>query len=228
MAQVDVVHRQTDGGVPATDVRSARPLCPSVPAERTGRLPGREEQATAQGFAPAFADQAGNARATGLRVRARRHLQPVRGGRTQRRTADGQITDHRAKTDFVAFVQHLLEQVYATARRIHLVMDNLNTHFRKCFEDVLGVKAAKQLLRRVVFHYTPKHASWLNMAEIEIGILDRQCLESALARPCHPRRRSRCLAAAPKRRAATYRVDVHSARRGSENGSTLCFVINGT
>ena len=86
------------------------------------------------------------------------------------------VTDHRAKVDFVAFVQYLLEQVYATAQRVHLVMDNLNTHFRKCFEDVLGVKPAKALLRRVVFHYTPKHASWLNMAEIEIGILDRQCL----------------------------------------------------
>ncbi len=91
-----------------------------------------------------------------------------------------QVTDHRAKTDFVAFVQYLLEQVYATARRVHLVLDNLNTHFRKCFEDVLGTRAASKLLRRVVFHYTPKHASWLNMAEIEIGILDRQCLDRRL------------------------------------------------
>lgn len=91
------------------------------------------------------------------------------------------ITDHRTKIDFVAFVRHLLEQVYATARRIHLVMDNLNTHFRKCFEEVLGVKEAQALLRRVVFHYTPKHASWLNMAEIEIGILARQCLDRRLS-----------------------------------------------
>lgn len=91
-----------------------------------------------------------------------------------------QVTDRRAKPDFVAFVRYLLEQVYATARRVHLVMDNLNTHFRKCFEDVLGVEKAKALLRRVVFHYTPKHASWLNMAEIEIGILDRQCLNRRL------------------------------------------------
>ena len=90
------------------------------------------------------------------------------------------ITDHRAKTDFVSFVQHLLEHVYAGARRVHLVMDNLNTHFRKCFEEVLGIKEARALLRRVVFHYTPKHASWLNMAEIEIGILDRQCLDRRL------------------------------------------------
>ncbi len=98
--------------------------------------------------------------------------------RAGRRTV--MVTDHRAKTDFVAFVQHLLEQVYATARRIHLVMDNLNTHFRKCFDEVLGVKRAQKLLRRVEFHYTPKHASWLNMAEIEIGILERQCLDRRL------------------------------------------------
>jgi hypothetical protein len=90
------------------------------------------------------------------------------------------VTAHRAKTDFVAFVRHLLEQVYTKARRVHLVMDNLNTHFRRCFEDVLGVKEAEALLRRVVFHYTPKHASWLNMAEIEIGVLDRQCLDRRL------------------------------------------------
>lgn len=90
------------------------------------------------------------------------------------------VTDHRTKPDFVAFVQHLLEQVYATAHRVHLVMDNLNTHFRKCFEEVLGAQAAQALLERVVFHYTPKHASWLNMAEIEIGTLDRQCLDRRL------------------------------------------------
>ena len=90
------------------------------------------------------------------------------------------VTDRRTKPDFVAFVQHLLEQVYAKAYRVHLVMDNLNTHFFKSFEEVLGVKAAKKLLRRVVFHYTPKHASWFNMAEIEIGVLDRQCLNRRL------------------------------------------------
>jgi len=90
------------------------------------------------------------------------------------------VTARRTKPDFVAFVQFLLEHVYATARRVHLVLDNLNTHFRTCFEDVLGVTAAQALLRRVVFHYTPKHASWLNMAEIEIGILDRQCLDRRL------------------------------------------------
>lgn len=90
------------------------------------------------------------------------------------------VTSQRCKTDFVAFVQYLVEDVYAKAKRIHLVMDNLNIHFRKCFDEVLGKKPAQALLRHVVFHYTPKHASWLNMAEIEIGILDRQCLDRRL------------------------------------------------
>jgi len=119
-----------------------------------------------------------------------------------RRTAI--VTDHRAKTDFVAFIRHLLEQVYAKAQRVHLVMDNLNTHFRSCFEDVLGVEEAEALLRGVVFHYTPKHASWLNMAEIEIGILDRQCLDRRL----------------PDRATLVTEVDAWQQRRNAEHRSS--------
>jgi len=92
-----------------------------------------------------------------------------------------EVTERRAKADFVGFVTRLLEEVYGSARRVHLVLDNLNTHFASCFDDVLGPKAAAALLSRVEFHYTPKHASWLNMAEIEIGILDRQCLNRRLS-----------------------------------------------
>ena len=113
------------------------------------------------------------------------------------------VTDRRTKPDFVAFVRYLLEQVYTKAHRIHLVMDNLNTHFRKSFEEVLGVKAAEKLLRRVVFHYTPKHASWLNMAEIEIGILDRQCLNRRL----------------PNRATLVSEVDAWQARRNADQRS---------
>ena len=87
-----------------------------------------------------------------------------------------EVTQRRTKVDFVNFVLQLLRNVYPHARKVHLVLDNLNTHFRSCFEEVLGHKAATAVLRRVEFHYTPKHASWLNMAEIEIGVLERQCL----------------------------------------------------
>jgi transposase len=86
------------------------------------------------------------------------------------------VTERRTTPEFVGFVRQLLERTYASARKVHLVLDNLNTHFRSCFDEVLGRSAARALLRRVQFHYTPKHASWLNMAEIEISILERQCL----------------------------------------------------
>ena len=92
-----------------------------------------------------------------------------------------EVTARRTKVDFVAFVRYLLETVYAAAVTVHLVLDNLNTHFRKSFVDVLGETAAAALLQRVQFHYTPKHASWLNMAEIEIGIMDRQCTGQRIA-----------------------------------------------
>ena len=87
------------------------------------------------------------------------------------------VTARRTKVDFVKFVARLVETVYAKAQRIHLVLDNLNTHFRGSFVEVLGPPQAELLLQRVQFHYSPKHASWLNMAEIEIGILERQCTD---------------------------------------------------
>ena len=122
------------------------------------------------------------------------------------------VTDHRGKTDFVTFVQALLTDTYATARRVHLVLDNLNTHFRKCFDDVLGRQAASKRLRRVHFHYTPKHASWLNMAEIEIGILSRQRLDvESQRRPFA--QRSRRLADRPQRAAPHHRMEVHPPGR---------------
>jgi hypothetical protein len=92
-----------------------------------------------------------------------------------------QVTARRTKQDFVGFVRHLVNTAYTTARKVHLVLDNLNTHFQATFEEVMGPRAAAAFLRRVQFHYTPKHASWLNMAEIEIGILDRQCIGGRIA-----------------------------------------------
>lgn len=93
------------------------------------------------------------------------------------------VTERRGKVDFVDFINELLTDTYAKARRVHLVLDNLNIYFRKSFDDVLGKRAACKLLRWVQFHYTPKHASWLNMAEIEIGILSRQCLDRRIPDP---------------------------------------------
>jgi DDE superfamily endonuclease len=101
------------------------------------------------------------------------------------------VTARRTKVDFVSFVCQMLRTGYSPVRKVHLVLDNLNTHLRESFEEVLGVKSATPLLRRIEFHDTPNHASWLNMAEIEIGILQRQCLARLLLSKWLSPRRSR-------------------------------------
>jgi hypothetical protein len=86
-----------------------------------------------------------------------------------------QARRHRRRADFARFVRDLLKR-YSQARRIHLVLDNLNTHNDKSLMETFGMRQAKRLLKRIEWHHTPKHASWLNMAEIEISVLAKQCL----------------------------------------------------
>jgi len=91
-----------------------------------------------------------------------------------------QAKRHRKRRDFARFVRNLLKR-YPQAKRIHLVMDNLNTHHEKSLIETFGEAQAKLLLDRIEWHYTPKHASWLNMAEIEISALAKQCLDRRLS-----------------------------------------------
>jgi len=86
------------------------------------------------------------------------------------------VTDTRKKQDFAYFVQELIEHHYPKAEYIQLVMDNLNTHFEGSLLETFGERKTKQLMKKLRFIYTPKHASWLNMAEIEINIMDRQSI----------------------------------------------------
>ena len=85
------------------------------------------------------------------------------------------VTDTRTKRDFAIFVEDLLEHHFAKADYIRLVVDNLNTHFAGSLIETFGKRKAARLLKRIRFIYTPKHGSWLNMAEIEINTMDRQC-----------------------------------------------------
>jgi hypothetical protein len=124
------------------------------------------------------------------------------------------VTRRRTKPDFVAFVQFLALEVYAQAHKIHLVLDNLNTHFRASFEEVMGLEAAAAFLSRVEFHYTPKHASWLNMAEIEIGILDRQCTCRRLGD--EPRLRAEVQAWEQRRNQERCRIDWKFTRQDAD------------
>ena len=87
------------------------------------------------------------------------------------------VTERRTAIDFARFVQHLLDVVYPSAAELVLVTDNLNTHCTGSLYEAFAPAEARRLADRIEWHYTPKHGSWLNMAEIELSVLARQCLD---------------------------------------------------
>lgn len=90
------------------------------------------------------------------------------------------VTERRTKRDWALFIEELAAE-YASAQRITLVMDNLNTHHAGSLYETFEPKKAKALWDRFEFVYTPKHGSWLNMAEIELNVLTGQCLNRRIA-----------------------------------------------
>jgi transposase len=87
------------------------------------------------------------------------------------------VADHRASADFAACMRDLVDIHYPNAARIRVVMDNLSTHSAAAIYETFPADEARRILRRLEFHFVPKHASWLNMVEIEIGVLKSQCLD---------------------------------------------------
>jgi hypothetical protein len=87
------------------------------------------------------------------------------------------VTDRRTRQDFAKFIKWLVDVKYKSAKKIKLVLDNLNTHFEKSFYETFSENECCRLLKKIEFIYTPKHASWLNMAEIEINLLDHECID---------------------------------------------------
>ena len=86
------------------------------------------------------------------------------------------VTERRTKKDWAECVREMVDEMYPEAERIVLVMDNLNTHTPASLYDTFPPNEAKRIADKLEIHYTPKHGSWLDMAEIELGILGRQCL----------------------------------------------------
>jgi hypothetical protein len=102
-------------------------------------------------------------------------VEPLAGQRTV------QVTDQRKRTDWALFIRHLLLIVYARAATVVLVMDNLNTHGIASLYEAFDPATARTLASRLEIHYTPKHGSWLNMAETELSVLSRQCLDRRIS-----------------------------------------------
>ena len=92
-----------------------------------------------------------------------------------------EVTEQRTQRDFAYQMKDLVDVHFPEAEVIRVVLDNLNTHTPAALYEVFEPQEARRIVRKLEFHYTPKHGSWLNMAEIEISVLDRQCLDRRLA-----------------------------------------------
>jgi hypothetical protein len=91
-----------------------------------------------------------------------------------------EVTERRTAVDFAHVVQNLVAHWFVHAERIVLVMDNLNTHSTASLYEAFAPAEARRLARKLEIHYTPKHGSWLDMAELELSILARQCLRERI------------------------------------------------
>jgi hypothetical protein len=110
-------------------------------------------------------------------------VEPLAGWRGAR------VTGRRQRRDWAAFVKDLVDERYAAAEKIVLVMDQLNTHSPASLYEAFDPAEAKRIADRLEIHHTPRHGSWLNMAEIELSALGRQCLAGRIAdRPTLARR----------------------------------------
>lgn len=92
-----------------------------------------------------------------------------------------EVTARRTKQDFAWQMRALADEHFPRARQIHVVLDNLNTHTPAALYEAFEPATAQRILKRLAFHYTPKHGSWLNMAEIEFSVLACQCLARRLS-----------------------------------------------
>jgi len=95
------------------------------------------------------------------------------------------VTQSRTAVDFAACMRDLVDVHFPAAERIRVVLDNLSTHSAGALYQAFPAQGARRVLRRLEFHYVPKHASWLNMVEIEIGVLAAQCLDRRIATVAH-------------------------------------------
>jgi transposase len=91
------------------------------------------------------------------------------------------VTEHRTGADFADCMRELVDEHYPDAERVRVVLDNLSTHTPAALYERFEPAEARRILSRIEFHFTPKHASWLNMVEIEIGVMVRQCLDRRIA-----------------------------------------------
>ena len=123
------------------------------------------------------------------------------------------VTDRRTAIDYAHVLKDLADVHFAQAETIILVQDNLNTHAAASLYEAFPAAEARRLVERFEWHYTPKHGSWLDLAESELGVLASQCLDRRNPRQADNHRRGRRLGPRPKQKSRRRRVAFHDRRR---------------
>ncbi len=141
--------------------------------------------------------------------------EPLRGWRHVR------VSERRTRKDYARCVQELVDVHYPQAKKIRLVQDNLNTHDGASLYEAFPAAEARRLLDKIEFHYTPKHGSWVNMAETEIRIMSGQCLGRRLESPSRYRQGSSSLGGQAQCPTGTHPLDVYPGSRPTETAETL-------
>ena len=141
--------------------------------------------------------------------------EPLRGWRHVK------VSERRTRKDYAECVRELVDVHYPEAKKIRLVQDNLNTHDGASLYEAFPPEEARRLLDKIELHYTPKHGSWVNMAETEIGIMNGQCLDRRLDSQAKIAARGGGLGEQAERPAGTHPLDLHPGRRTPETPQTL-------
>ncbi len=123
------------------------------------------------------------------------------------------MTTRRTAKDFGAFLRYVVDEVYEEAEKVVLVTDNLNVHGAGSLYEAFDPATARRLTEKIEWHYTPKHGSWLNVAECEFAVLTRQCLSRRTPTIGELRRRVEAWENAPERARGRGQVAVHDGRR---------------
>ena len=131
------------------------------------------------------------------------------------------MTERRTMQDFAQQMRWLVDEAYPEVAVVRVVLDNLNTHRVASLYETYPADEARRIARRLEFHYTPKHGSWLNMAEIKFSVLARSCLKQRLPGPGIAPTGGRSLGARAKRGAGHHQLAVQDPRRPNQAPSPI-------
>ena len=127
-----------------------------------------------------------------------------------------EVTDRHTAVDYAHVLKDLADRRFPRAKTIVLVQDNLNIHSKASLYEAFPAAEARRLVGRFEWHYTPKHGSWLDLAESELGVLSAQCLDRRIARQTDPHRGNRRLGTRPKCQSHKGRLAIHNPIRSCQ------------